>query len=65
MKRFLIAILAVMASICLFCACDNQKEQADPSTPPSGADVSQKGDSEFPDNDYKQDNEVVYPNVWD
>lgn len=62
MKKFLIAVLMTIA-ICAFGACKENVERPDPSSPPAGTE--QKGEAEFPNNEYGNDNEADYPTIWD
>lgn len=63
MKKFLITIL-MMTALCVCGGCAKEPESTQTPPPPESSSVP-KGDPEFPENEYGQDNEAVYPEVWD
>lgn len=64
MKKFLITIL-MMTALCVCGGCAKEPESTQTPPPPPESSSAPKGDPEFPENEYGQDNEAVYPEVWD
>ncbi len=69
MKKKILLCLAALAVVACLCACGDKNDSGknDPGTtptPPPSGEVVEKGDPEFPLNDFEKDNEATYPDAW-
>ena len=68
MKKKILMFLAALTALVCLCACGGKNDSVDKKpeqtpTPPSSGEV-EKGDPEFPLNDFEKDNEATYPGAW-
>ena len=69
MKKKILLCLAALTAVACLCACGGKNDSVDKKpeqtpTPPPSEEIVEKGDPEFPLNDFGNDNEATYPGAW-